>query len=50
MSILLSEQNLHFAALVSDRVYVLENGQLRYQNTMAALTADEAARRAYLAV
>jgi hypothetical protein len=31
VSILLSEQNLHFAELVSDRAYVLEKGQIRYQ-------------------
>ena len=29
LSVLLSEQNIHFAELVSDRVYVLEKGQLR---------------------
>ena len=28
LSILLSEQNIHFAQIVSDRVYVLEKGQL----------------------
>lgn len=50
MSILLSEQNLHFAGLVSDRAYVLENGHIRYQGTMAQLAADDGARRAYLAV
>ena len=26
----LSEQNLHFAELVSDRAYVIEKGQIRY--------------------
>ena len=31
LSILLSEQNLHFAELVSDRAYVLEKGQIRFQ-------------------
>jgi len=49
-SILLSEQNLHFAALVADRAYVLEKGQIRYHGTMAELRADEAVRRAYLSV
>jgi hypothetical protein len=34
VSILLSEQNLHFAELVSDRAYVLEKGQIRWQGTM----------------
>lgn len=50
MSILLSEQNLHFAELVSDRAYVLENGHIRYQGAMEELARDEAVRRAYLAV
>ena len=50
VSILLSEQNMHFAALVSDRAYVLEKGQIRYQASMAELAANEAVRRAYLSV
>jgi len=50
VSILLSEQNMHFAELVSDRAYVLEKGQLRYQGSMAELSANEEVRRAYLSV
>ena len=50
VSILLSEQNMHFAQLVSDRAYVLEKGQLRFSGTMDALADDEAVRRAYLSV
>ena len=50
VAILLSEQNLPFAALVADRVYVLEKGEVRWQGTMAALAADETTRRAYLEV
>lgn len=50
LSVLLSEQNLHFAEQVSDRVYVLEKGQVRFTGTLAALHADEAVRRAYLSV
>jgi len=50
VSILLSEQNLHFATLVSDRAYVLEKGQIRYQGTMRELAADEEVRRAYLSM
>jgi len=50
VSILLSEQNLHFATLVSDRAYVLEKGQIRYQGTMRELSADEEVRRAYLSM
>ena len=50
VSILLSEQNMHFAELVSDRAYVLEKGQIRYQGTMAELADNEQVRRTYLSV
>ncbi|MFT3717848.1 ABC transporter ATP-binding protein [Pseudorhodoferax sp.] len=50
VSILLSEQNMHFAELVGDRAYVLEKGQIRFEGTMADLAADEDVRRAYLSV
>jgi branched-chain amino acid transport system ATP-binding protein len=50
VSILLSEQNMHFAELVSDRAYVLERGQIRYQASMVELSANEEIRRAYLSV
>eukprot|EP01037_Dinobryon_pediforme_P021188 gene21188-21991_t len=48
MSILLSEQNFHFAAQVSDRAYVLENGHVRHQASMAQLATNETVRRTYL--
>jgi branched-chain amino acid transport system ATP-binding protein len=50
VSILLCEQNMHFAELVSDRAYVLEKGQIRHQSTMAALADNDAVRRAYLSI
>jgi branched-chain amino acid transport system ATP-binding protein len=50
LSILLSEQNIHFARLVSDRVYVLEKGQIRWQGSMAQLDTDLDVQRAYLTV
>ncbi len=50
VSILLSEQNMHFAELVSDRAYVLEKGQIRFSGPMQELAADEEARRAWLSV
>ena len=50
VSILLSEQNLHFAELVCDRAYVLEKGQIRHQSTMADLAQNHAVRRAYLSM
>jgi branched-chain amino acid transport system ATP-binding protein len=48
LSILLSEQNMVFAELVSDRAYILEKGEIRWQGTMAALTVDSAVQRSYL--
>jgi len=50
IAVLLSEQNLDFAAAVSDRAYVIEKGGIRYQGTMEALEADDGARAAYLTV
>ena len=46
VSILLSEQNLHFANLVCDRAYVLEKGQIRFSGTMQELDTNEVVRRA----
>jgi branched-chain amino acid transport system ATP-binding protein len=50
LSILLSEQNVHFARLVSDRVYVLEKGQIRWSGTMTQLQDNVEVQRAYLTV
>jgi branched-chain amino acid transport system ATP-binding protein len=50
LSILLSEQNIHFAEIVSDRVYVLEKGQLRWEGRMAELAHDNEVQRAFLTV
>ncbi len=50
VSILLSEQNMHFAELVSDRAYVLEKGQMRFTGSMQELASNEGVRRAYLSL
>jgi branched-chain amino acid transport system ATP-binding protein len=50
LSILLSEQNIHFARIVSDRVYMLEKGQLRWQGPMDDLSRDTEIQRAFLTV
>ena len=50
LSILLSEQNLHFARLVSDRAVVLEKGQVQFSGTMEQLMADDTVQRTYLSV
>lgn len=50
VSILLSEQNMHFAELVSDRAYVLEKGQICFAGSMAELSANEDVRRNHIGV
>jgi len=50
LSVLLSEQNLHFAKIVADRVYVLEKGQIRWEGSMPALAGDVAVQRNFLTV
>jgi branched-chain amino acid transport system ATP-binding protein len=50
LSVLLCEQNLHFAQLVSDRACVIEKGQVKYQGTMPELAANDEIKRDYLAV
>ncbi|EJW10732.1 Branched-chain amino acid transport ATP-binding protein LivF [Rhodovulum sp. PH10] len=50
ISVVLSEQNIHFAALVADRAVVLEKGEVRWRGSMATLLADAEAQRAFLAV
>jgi branched-chain amino acid transport system ATP-binding protein len=50
LSILLSEQNIHFARLVSDRVYVLEKGQIHWQGSVAQLDDNVDVQRTYLTV
>jgi branched-chain amino acid transport system ATP-binding protein len=50
VSILLSEQNVHFAELVSDRAYVLEKGQIQWNGSMAQLAGNIDIQRTYLTV
>jgi branched-chain amino acid transport system ATP-binding protein len=50
LSVLLSEQNLHFAREVSDRAYIIEKGEIRFAGTMAELEANADVRAQYLAV
>jgi branched-chain amino acid transport system ATP-binding protein len=49
LSLLVSEQNLHFARLVADRVYVIEKGRIRFAGTMGEFDARPDIRDAYLA-
>jgi branched-chain amino acid transport system ATP-binding protein len=50
VSILLSEQNLHFARLISDRAYIIERGRIGFSGTMKELDARADIREAHLAL
>ncbi|MFC0217152.1 ABC transporter ATP-binding protein [Pseudochelatococcus lubricantis] len=50
LSVLLSEQNLHFARLIANRVHIIEKGRIRFSGTLAELEAQPDVRDAYLAV
>ncbi len=50
LSILLSEQNLHFARLISDRAVVIDRGHVRLTGTVAEIAADAEVCAAYLSV
>jgi len=50
IAVLVSEQDLDFAAAVADRALILEKGQVRWEGPIATLEADEDVRRTYLTV
>ncbi len=50
LSILLAEQNLHFAAEVATQAVILESGQAVWTGSVAALQADTGTHGRYLAV
>jgi branched-chain amino acid transport system ATP-binding protein len=50
LSVVLSEQNLHFSQAVADRAYIIEKGQIRFAGTMAELAANVSLREQYLSV
>lgn len=50
VAMLIAEPNLRFATGIGDRAVILESGRVAWAGTVAALQADEGARRALLAV
>ncbi|CAB1064827.1 Branched-chain amino acid transport ATP-binding protein LivF (TC 3.A.1.4.1) [Olavius sp. associated proteobacterium Delta 1] len=48
MTLLISEQNTKFALDLSDRLYILEKGEVRYEGSVDEFQKDEAAYKAYL--
>lgn len=50
LTVLISEQNLHFARLVADRAIIIEGGTKRFDDTFAALDGKPEIMDAYLSV
>ena len=50
ISILLSEQNIKSAMKLIERAYVIDNGRIRFEGTVAELEANEEVKKRYLMV
>jgi branched-chain amino acid transport system ATP-binding protein len=50
LTVLLAEQNVKSALRLSDRGYIIDNGQIRYQGSIEELRANEEVRKKYLLV
>ena len=50
ISILLAEQNVKSALKLSERIYVIDNGRIRFGGTVADFEADEETKKRYLMV
>jgi len=48
LTILVSEQNLHFAKLIADEATIIEKGRIRFSGSMQQLAADQDMQREYL--
>jgi branched-chain amino acid transport system ATP-binding protein len=50
LTVLLAEQNVKSALRLSDRGYIIDNGQIRYRGSIEELRANEEVRKKYLLV
>lgn len=50
LTVFLAEQNVRSALRLSDRGYIIDNGQIRYQGSVEELKENEEVRRKYLLV
>jgi branched-chain amino acid transport system ATP-binding protein len=50
LTVFLAEQNVRSALRISDRGYIIDNGQIRYQGSIQELRENEQVRRKYLLV
>jgi branched-chain amino acid transport system ATP-binding protein len=50
LTVLLAEQNVRSALKLSDRGYIIDNGQIRYHGSISDLRENEEVRKKYLLV
>jgi branched-chain amino acid transport system ATP-binding protein len=50
LTVMISEQNLHFARAVADRAIIIEGGEKKFDGSFAELEAHPEIRDAYLSV
>jgi len=50
LTVLLAEQNVKSALRLSDRGYIIDNGQIRYEGSIQELRENEEVRRKYLLI
>ena len=50
LTILMAEQNLHFATRISDFAYVIDKGRIRYHGPMQDLARNDEVKRKYLMI
>jgi len=50
LTILMAEQNLHFANQISDYAYVIEKGHIRFHGTMSELATNDDVKQKYLMI
>ena len=50
LTVLLAEQNVKSALRLSDRGYIIDNGQIRYQGSIEEIKVNEEVRKKYLLV
>ncbi|WP_089721525.1 ABC transporter ATP-binding protein [Candidatus Entotheonella palauensis] len=48
LTVVLSEQNTHFATLMADTAYIIEQGEIKFNGTMKALIASPEVREKFL--
>jgi branched-chain amino acid transport system ATP-binding protein len=50
VTILFSEQNVRFSLSIADRAYVIDRGRIKYEGSIAELSANEEVKRNYLMI